>query len=150
MLAYVAASPVSRPGPWHARVQSASEPVFQPLMACGCFFTAVPGSGLPAGVCLFCGCQCSLFARPCCLYCPASVFRCLYKRVWLSECRVFVSWIAPCSCQVTLPVFSGFLCLHFLPHTCLPLVHIFLHVSFLSLLLPSPALSSFPGTFCFG
>lgn len=55
MLASVAASPVFRPGPWRARVQPASEPVFQLLMACGCFCTAVPGSGLPAGVCLFFG-----------------------------------------------------------------------------------------------
>lgn len=55
MLASVAASPVFRPGPWRALVQPASEPVFQPLMACGCFCTAVPGSGLPAGVCLFFG-----------------------------------------------------------------------------------------------
>lgn len=49
MLASVAASPVFRPGQWRARVQPDSEPVFQPLMACGCFCTAVPGSGLPAG-----------------------------------------------------------------------------------------------------
>lgn len=149
MLASVAASPVSRSGPWHARVQPASEPVFQPLMACGCFFTAVPGSGLPAGVCLFCGCRCSLFARPCCLCCPASVFWCLYKRVWRSECRVFVSWIAPCSCQVILPFFSGFLCLHFPTPVSLWCIFLFMFHFCLCCYRPQ-ALSSFPGTFCFG
>lgn len=80
MLASVAASPVSWPGPWHARVRPASEPAFQPLMACGCFFTTVPGSGLPAGVCLCWACQCPRRARSCCLCCPASVIRCSYKR----------------------------------------------------------------------
>lgn len=49
---------------------------------------------------------------------------------------MFVSWIAPCSCQVTLPVFSGFLSLF--SDTCLPPVHISLRVSFLSPLLSSP------------
>lgn len=70
MLASVAASPVFRPGPWRARVQPALEPVFQPLMACGCFCTAVPGSGLPAGVCLFLGLSVSP-SRVALLFCVA-------------------------------------------------------------------------------
>lgn len=144
MLASVAASPVSRPGPWYARVQPASEPVFQPLMACGWFFNCCARVGFPyrcvsfLWLSVFLIRTALLLVLPFCLCCPASVFRCLYKRVWRSECRVFVSWIAPCSCQVTYPSCLFWVSVSSFPHTCLPLVHISLRVSFLSLLLPYP------------
>lgn len=151
MLASVAASPVSWPGPWHARVRPASEPAFQPLMACGCFFTTVPGSGLPAGVCLCWGCQCPRRARSCCLCCPASVIRCSYKRA--REIRV------PCVRVLDRSVFlSGYrscplwVCLHFPGPASLWCM--FLSRSsrlvFVTIAVVPPALSSFPGTFRFG
>lgn len=123
MLASVAASPVFRPGPWRARVQPASEPVFQPLMACGCFCTAVPGSGLPAGVCLFLGLSVSpsrvalLFVLLCLCF---SVFvqKGLEIRV-LCVCVldhfVFLSGCSSCLFWVSVSSF---------PQTRFPLVHI--------------------------
>lgn len=143
MLASVAASPVFRPGPWRARVQPASEPVFQPLMACGCFCTAVPGSGLPAGVCLFLGLSVSP-SRVALLF----VLLCLCVSVFVQkglEIRV------PCVCVLDRSVFlSGcsacifWVSVSSFPQTRLPLVHSLSpgHCS------RPQALNSFLGTYC--
>lgn len=131
MLASVAASPLFRPGPWRARVQPASEPVFQPLMACGCFCTAVPGSGLPAGVCLFLGLSVSP-SRVALL----SVLLCFCVSVFVQkglEIRVlFVSWIAPCSCQDACNACIFWVSVSSFPQTGLPLGALFLSGSLLS------------------
>lgn len=137
MLASVAARPVFRSGPWRAQVQRASESVFQPLMACGCFCAAVPGSGLPAGVSLFLGLSVSPSRAVLLLMLPCPCVSVFVQKGL--EIRVpFVPWIVPCSCQDAVLVFSGFLCLHFprLVSWCASPGHC----------CRSQVLSSFPGT----
>lgn len=106
MLASVAASPVSWPGPWHARVQPASEPVFQPLMAWLLFYCCAR-VGFACRCVSFLWLSVSLIRTALLLVLPCLCVS-VFIQKWL-ECRVFASWIALCSCQVTLPLsFLGF------------------------------------------
>lgn len=151
MLASVAASPVSWPGPWHARVRPASEPAFQPLMACGCFFTTVPGSGLPAGVSLL-GLSVSPSRAVLLLVLP-----CLCDSVFVQKGSGDLSAVCSCPRSLRVPVRIPFLplvglCLHFPGPASLWCM--FLSRSsrlvFVTIAVVPPALSSFPGTFGFG
>lgn len=136
MLASVAASPVSRPGPWHARVQPASEPVFQPLMAWLVFYCCAR-VGFACRCVSFLWLSVSLIRTALLLVLPClcvSVFiqkglKIRVPCVCALDRTVFLSGYPSCFFWVSVSLFSD---------TCLPPVHISLRVSFLSPLLSSP------------
>lgn len=141
MLASVAASTVFRSGPWRARVQPASKCVFQPLMACGCFCTAVPGSGLPAGVCLFGIVSVSVSRGP--VACVALLL-CFGVRT-----KGFGDPSAVCALDCSLFLSGCCSCLFWVSVSSFPQTRLLVRISPGHCCRPQ-ALSSFPGTSCFG